>query len=74
MSLQYRLPQGIPLCPYGIAFRMGNGLRYCLPYHARVQEGVAKSQFPLKGSGFQKSKPHMCEVLKDFTPSTTLVW
>ena len=42
--------------------------------HARVQEGVAKSQFPLKGSGFQKSKPHICEVLKGFIPTCTLAW
>ena len=43
-------------------------------YHARVQEGVAKRQFPLKGSGLHKPKPHVCEILKGFTPSTTLAW
>ena len=43
-------------------------------YHARVQEGVAKSQFPLKGSRFQKRRPRICAVLKGFTPCTTLAW
>jgi hypothetical protein len=35
---------------------------------------VTANRFPLEDSGFQKSKPHMCEVLKGFTPSTTLAW
>jgi L,D-peptidoglycan transpeptidase YkuD (ErfK/YbiS/YcfS/YnhG family) len=39
-------------------------------HHARVQEGVAKSEFHLKGSGFQKWKPCLNTVLKGFTPST----
>ena len=42
--------------------------------HARVPEGVAKSQFLLKGSGFQKWRPRVCAILKGFTPSTTLAW
>ena len=43
-------------------------------HHARVPEGVAKSQFPLKGSGFQKWKPCLNTVLKGFIPPTTLAW
>jgi len=42
--------------------------------HARVQEGVAKSQFPLKDNGFQKWKSSNETLLNEFTPSNTLVW
>ena len=43
-------------------------------HHARVQEEIAKSQFSLKDSGFQMTKPRICAVLKCFTLSTTLTW
>ena len=47
-------------------------LRDEVHHHAGVFEGVAKSQFPPQGSGFQKSKPRICAVVKGFTPLTTL--
>jgi len=43
-------------------------------HHARVLEGVAKSQFPPQGSGFQKSKAWISTLSNEFTPSNTLAW
>ena len=42
--------------------------------HARVYEGVAKSQFPPQGSCFQKWIPCPDTLLNEFTPSKTLAW
>ena len=42
--------------------------------HARVSEGVAKSQFPHQDSGFQKWRPRICAALKVLTPFTTPAW
>ena len=39
--------------------------------HARVEAGVANSQFPLKGSGFSSVE---IALLNEFTPSNTLAW
>ena len=62
-----------PLVMVGDLIPASTSSRYAVsPYHARVQEGVAKSQLLLKGSGFQRSKPRICAVLRGFTPSTTL--
>ena len=44
----------------------------CMPRQS-VRRG-RKSQFPLKGSGFQKSKAPMLALLNGFTPCTTLAW
>ena len=37
--------------------------------HARVKEGVAKSQFPLQGSGFQKWRARISARFNEFTQS-----
>ena len=42
--------------------------------HARVFEGVAKSQFSPQGSCFQKWKACPGTLLNEFTPSNTLAW
>ena len=47
------------------------GTRAC---HARVLERVAKSEFPLKGSGFQKWRAPILTRLNGFSPSNTLAW
>ena len=39
-------------------------------HHARVFEGVAKSQCPPQGSGFQKSKAWITTLLNDLPPPT----
>ena len=43
-------------------------------YHARVFEGVAKSQFSLQDSCFQKWKACPDTLLNEFTLSHTLAW
>ena len=43
-------------------------------HHARVQEGVAKSQFFLQASGFQKWRLTPETLWNEFTPSNTPAW
>ena len=43
-------------------------------HHARVFEGVAKSQFSSQGSRFQKWKACPDTLLNGFTPFNTLAW
>ena len=55
-----------------------NGLRVVASardsHHARVFEGVAKSQFPPHGSRFQKWKACPGTLLNGFTTYNTLAW
>ena len=51
-----------------------NFVKTSLGYHARVLEGVAKSQYPLKAQVFKSQPPFIRTVSKPATPSNSLAW
>ena len=54
--------------------RLKDGTATCRTCHARVFEGVAKSQFSPQGTCFQKWKACPDTLLNGCTPSNTLAW